>query len=334
MKFSSFSVLVFALHAWAQLVVQKKAQYPLTESSTSPSSIPLLGFGTWNLDRSNASDVVTYALKTGYRHIDCAAAYGNQKEVGKGIAEGLKNEGLKRSDIWVTSKLWNDHHRPDLVLKGLQTTLSDLDLDYLDLFLMHWPVASEPETGKTSLSYINTWHAMEALLATGKVKNIGVSNFSPAQISNLISSSLTKPFAHQMELHPYLQQSTWVQWHQAHGIHVTAYSPLANSNPTYDGPKDDLPPQLLKSSVMEDIAEKRGCTPATVALAWGMSRGTSVIPKSAHASRIGENFGSLECDLHYEDFKTIEGLGRKYVHRFSNPSERWGVPLYEGLDGT
>ena len=175
---------------------------------------------------------------------------------------------------------------------------------------------------------------MEKLLQTGKVRHIGVSNFDPAQLSHLIETSTIKPFAHQMELHPYLPQSAWVQWHQSQGIHVTAYSPLANSNPIYGGPSKNTPPTLLKNSKIEEIAEKRGCTPATVALAWGISRGTSVIPKSSHTERISENFGALDCELAYEDFKAIEELGARNTMRFNNPSESWGVPLYKGLDGT
>ncbi|MCJ1399191.1 hypothetical protein MMC11_002393 [Xylographa trunciseda] len=326
MKFSCAALLALAL----PVTHGQQQQIPL--NSHSSLSIPLLGYGTWNLDKSNASEAVSYAIETGYRHIDCAAAYGNEKEVGKGIADGLKKAGLKRSDIWVTSKLWNDHHRPDLVSKGLEKTMSDLGLDYLDLYHMHWPVAQTPSSRKNSLGYIDTWHAMERLLPTGKVRHIGVSNFSPAQLANLIAKSHTVPFAHQMELHPYLQQTAWVQWHANHGIHVTAYSPLANSNPTYGGPKKGSTPALLENAVINEIAKESGCTPATVALAWGMSRGTSVIPKSQHKARIAENFGAKECVMPYEAFGRIEEVGRKYLHRFNNPSEGWGVPLYEGLD--
>jgi len=174
---------------------------------------------------------------------------------------------------------------------------------------------------------------MVQLLHAGKVRHIGVSNFSPAQMSNLIAHSAVKPFAHQMELHPYLQQSAWVQWHQAHGIHVTAYSPLGNSNPTYGDPSKGDVPALLKNKAVKKIAEERSCTPATVVLAWGISRGTSVIPKSQHPDRISENYEAKKCDLRYEDLKVIEELGRKYLHRFNNPSKSWGVDLYEGLDG-
>ena len=176
---------------------------------------------------------------------------------------------------------------------------------------------------------------MSALLSTGKVRHIGVSNFSPPQMQDLISKSSVKPSVHQFELHPYLQQTPWVEWHRANGIAVTAYSPLANLNPIYGSPgkSKDNPPSLLMNEDISRIAKARGCTNAQVALSWGMGRGTSVIPKSAHVERIRENLESLECKLEEDDYQTIEEIGEKYVKRFNNPSNSWGVPLYEGLDG-
>ncbi|OCL11939.1 Aldo/keto reductase [Glonium stellatum] len=293
---------------------------------------PLIGFGTWNLkiSPSNTSDAVSLAIQVGYRQIDCAAAYSNEKDVGKGIAHGLTKANLRRDEIWVTSKLWNDHHAPWKVEEGLNKTLDDLGLDYLDLYLMHWPVGNTPGTSKLHFDYVETWHAMETLLATGRVRNIGVCNFSPDQLKRLIRFSSVKPAVHQMELHPYLQQDKWVKAHQVHGIAVTAYSPLGNMNPIYWGDED--PPLLLKNSIIVDIASKRNCTAAQVVLAWGMSRGTSVIPKSSHESRIVENFGSKECLLQGDDFIRIEELGKKHLTRFNNPSSGWGVHLFEGLD--
>jgi diketogulonate reductase-like aldo/keto reductase len=209
-------------------------------------------------------------------------------------------------------------------VKGLNQTLLDLGLEYLDLYLMHWPVGNDPETGKLDYDYVTvcqnldfnvaevaqsfshtddlqTWQAMVKLLSTRRVRNIGVANFSPHQIHELIRKSHVKPVVHQMELHPYLQQAEWVDFHQKHGIHVTAYSPLGNMNPIYrkssKRDKSADPPLLLENKVMEKIAEERGCTPAQVALAWGISRGTSVIPKSSHPEYIRENYGSLECRL-------------------------------------
>ena len=177
---------------------------------------------------------------------------------------------------------------------------------------------------------------MEELLVTGKVRHIGVSNFSPKQLEDLISRSTIKPAVHQFELHPYLQQVDWVQWHQDHEIHVTAYSPLANLNPTYGSPgrSKGTPPSLLENEDISKIAKERGCTNAQIALKWGIDRGTSVIPKSSHVHRILENFGSLNCSLQEDDYGIIADLGQKCLKRFNNPTKSWGVSLYEGLEGT
>jgi len=311
--------------------------------SSTLANIPLIGFGTWNLKISseNTTDAVASAIETGYIHIDCAAAYGNQKDVGRGIKKGLGKVGKRRENIWVTSKLWNDHHAPDKVEEGLDTTLEELGLEYLDLYLMHWPVGNHPKTGDLEYDYVSTWHAMEKLVKRGKVRHIGVSNFSPHQLHELIRHSKTKPFVHQMELHPYLQQFEWIRLHQQHNIMVTAYSPLGNSNPIYHSETryadpsaaDKDPPQLLENDVMNIIATKRDCTPAQVALAWGMARGTAVIPKSSHVNRIVENFGSRDCPLSAVDVEMIEGIESKWIKRFNNPSRGWGVDLFEGLDG-
>ena len=174
---------------------------------------------------------------------------------------------------------------------------------------------------------------MEKLLDTGKVRHIGVSNFSPHQLHQLLEQTTVKPAVHQFELHPYLQQVDFVQWHKDNGIDVTAYSPLANVNPTYgSGKSKDDPPSLLVNKDITEIAKTRGCTNAQVALAWGMDRGTSVIPKSQHADRIKENFASTKCKLKEEDYITIQKLGKTYLKRFNNPSDGWSVPLYQGLE--
>lgn len=175
---------------------------------------------------------------------------------------------------------------------------------------------------------------MEKLLDTGKVRNIGVSNFSPHQLYQLLSQTTIKPAVHQLEVHPYLQQIEFIQWHKNNGIDVTAYSPLANLNPIYGSPGEskDAPPSLLVNKDITEIAKDRGCTNAQVALAWGMGRGTSVIPKSQHADRIKENFAAANCKLEEEDYITVEKLGKKYLKRFNNPSDGWGVQLYEGLE--
>jgi len=320
------SILPFAALAYGQI----QNQMPMGTSMLD--DIPLLGFGTWNLDRSNATEAVSHAIQAGYRHIDCAAIYGNEKLVGPGLAAGLEKANLDRSDIWVTSKLWNDHHDPSKVESAIDQTLADLGLEYLDLYHMHWPVAST-SSGKNKIDFLETWEAMVQLLQSGKTRHVGISNFAPAQLETLLNHTTHKPSVHQMEMHPYLQQNDWLAFHRVNNIHVTAYSPLAGTNPTYNGKPVDGPPQLLQNKVVQKIAHKRDCTVAQVALAWGMSRGVSVIPKSSHAARIDENYGALECDLKDEDFDTLAKVGKEDTFRYNNPSKGWGVKLYEGLEG-
>lgn len=220
---------------------------------------------------------------------------------------------------------------------ALNQTLSDLGLSYLDLYLMHWPVGKGPSDSSYHYDFVHAWHAMESLLASGRVRHIGVCNFAPAQLARLIRKSRTKPAVHQMELHPYLPQEQWIQHHRELGIAVTAYSPLGNMNPTYGDraneefePVAEKKPLLLDNAVVKSIAEKRGCTPAQVVLAWGIRRGYSVIPKSSHIKYINDNFGATKCPLEETDLVTIGELGSE-PKRFNNPSKGWGVHLFRGL---
>lgn len=221
-----------------------------------------------------------------------------------------------------------DSHDPELVEKGIDTSLKKLGLTYLDLYHMHWSVSSNGPEGP-HIAYKDTWAAMVRLREIGKARHIGVSNFSPAEMEDLLKHTTFQPQVHQMELHPYLQQTEWLEWHKNHSIHVTAYSPLGGTNPTY---KESAPPDpLLKNHVVKKISKKRSCTPAQVALQWGMARGTSVIPKSIHGDYITENFHSPECILKGKDIKKLDALG-KFHHRYNNPSKSWGLHLYEGLE--
>ena len=242
-------------------------------------------------------------------------------------------------------------HEPSLVEEALEATLRDLRVEYLDSYLMHWPVASIQGTNKIYYLEVsdnasnNSYHGNSN---TKKKSDMACHRefarqrqspsyrrlqLLPGQLKHLIAHSKSKPAFHQFELHPYLQQIEWVKWHKDNGINVTAYSPLANMNPIYGRPSDG-PPLLLENSVVTNIALARDCTPAQVVLLWGIHRGTSVIPKSSHAERIEENFETLQCVLEEEDYKEITILGGIYTTRFNNPSEEWGVDLYEGLEGT
>ncbi|KAL1613153.1 hypothetical protein SLS60_001385 [Paraconiothyrium brasiliense] len=232
-------------------------------------------------------------------------------------------------------------HAPERVEAGLNQTLKDLNLSYLDLYLMHWPVGKGPDDKKYHYDYVETWQAMSKLLRTGRVRRIGISNFSPAQLKELVKHSIKGdsplPAVHQMELHPYLPQAKWIYAHKAHGIAVTAYSPLGNMNPTYgDRSRREVTtqskaPLLLENETVKSIAEKRDCTPAQVVLAWGMNRGASVIPKSKHENHIKENLDATKCELGTDDLADIDGIGEEPI-RFNNPSKGWGVHLFDGLD--
>ena len=184
--------LLSTLLPLAALASTHDVQAPLSSPShpLTLDAIPLLGFGTWNL-KENCTEAVSWAIQAGYRHLDCAAAYGNEELVGMGIQDGLRKTGLSRSDLWITSKLWNDHHEPKRVEKGIDETLKKLGLDYLDLYHMHWPVGSDD--GENKVDYLDTWEAMQGLAKKGKTKHLGVCNFDYEQLERLVKHSGVAP---------------------------------------------------------------------------------------------------------------------------------------------
>jgi alcohol dehydrogenase (NADP+) len=293
--------------------------------------IPSLGLGLWNSKGRQATNAVTAAFSTGYTHFDSAAAYSNEDYVGA----GLSHTNLSRSSYWITSKLWNDAHRPDLVEPALRKTLSDLNTTHLDLYLMHWPVAFVPNKSPRTIidqdtTILDTWHAMEALVAANLTRHIGVSNFSPRQLDVILKDCKIQPFAHEFETHPYLQQQSFVDWHIEHGIKVIAYSPLANLNPTYNGTHSELGP-ITEDPFWKELAGNKSVTVAQAVLGWGIQRGTVVIPKSTHEERIVENFGARDVRFSKGEMAMVAEQDRRA--RFNNPSKGWGVELFEGLDG-
>lgn len=298
-----------------------------SRQSSSVNDIPPFGLGTWLSDRGKVEHAVEYAIKIGYRHIDAALVYGNEKEVGRGIAAS----GIDRSQLWVTSKLWNVDHRPEAARKAIETTIADLGVDYLDLYLVHWPVAFKPG-GKQKLdhetSILDTWRALEGLVRDNKTRHIGISNFAPADVNVILSAADIRPYAHEFETHPYLQQQSWVDWHLERDIKVIAYSPLANTNPTYH---KGAPP-ILKDPFWLDLAERKNATVAQVILAWGMQRGTVVIPKSVHEEYIEQNRGALDKDIKFTEAELREVASYDRKVRMNDPGRKWGVDLFKGLD--
>ena len=275
-----------------------------------------------------------HALKTGYRHIDGARVYGTEPAVGR----AMKASGVARDDIFLTTKLWNNSHHPDDVETACDASLKDLGTDYLDLYLMHWPspFARSDKLRPTDdngvipgdTDYVDTWKAMEQLQNKGKCRAIGISNFSKAEIERLLEHASIVPAAHQVELHPYLQQKSFMDFHTQHNIHVTQYSPFGNKNDVYS--KAQNMPQLIDDPVLVEIGKKYKKTGAQVALAWGIQTGKSVIPKSKTLGRIDENF-ALDFTLDGGDLQKIAHLDRRL--RFNDPSASFKWNFYADLEG-
>ncbi|KAF7538243.1 hypothetical protein G7054_g3086 [Neopestalotiopsis clavispora] len=287
--------------------------------------IPALGLGTWLSDRDKVDHAVEYALDNGYNHIDAAWIYRNEDQTGRGIAAS----DLSRKDIWVTSKLWNSFHRPSEVEAAIKTSISRLGVDYLDLYLIHWPVAFVPDDGTKldkETSIIDTWRALEDMVRANLTRHIGISNFAKQDVEEVLAVCEICPYAHEFETHPYLQQQDFVDWHAEVGVKVIAYSPLANTNPIY---RRDAPP-LLKDPYWQELAARKNATVAQAAIAWGFQRGTVVIPKSSHEKYIDENRDAADIRFSEDEMADIAKHDRKI--RMSNPSKNWGVQLFADLD--
>jgi 2,5-diketo-D-gluconate reductase A len=245
--------------------------------------MPQLGFGVFQVPEQETFDAVTAALKAGYRSIDTAAAYGNEEGVGKAIA------GYPRDDLFITTKLWNADHGYDETLRAFDRSMQLLGLDYLDLYLIHWPA---PKNGK----YADTWKAFAKLLEDGRIKAAGVSNFQPAHLERIINEVGLVPAVNQVELHPYLQQADLRAAHDRLGIATEAWSPLGKGG------------DVLKESVVQTIAGKHGRTPAQVIVRWHLQIGNVVIPKSVTPARIAENIDVFDFVLDGADLADLSTL--------------------------
>jgi diketogulonate reductase-like aldo/keto reductase len=279
-------------------------------------TIPALGLGTWRSEVGQAANAVKVALDAGYKHIDCAYIYQNEHEIGQ-VFEKLPN----RESIFITSKLWNSFHAKDQVQKACDKTLADLKLQYLDLYLMHWPVSQDPATKVNRIdpeSIKVAWQEMEKLVDAGKVKSIGVSNFNVNRLKELLQYARIKPAVNQVELHPYLPQQELLDFCTQHGIHLTAYSPLGST---------PGPDTILNDSVVSEIAQKHGKTNAQVLISWAIQRGTSVIPKSVTPERIRSNFQDFV--LPTEDFAKLNTLQSTKAKRYVDPRGFFKVDVFE-----
>ena len=260
--------------------------------------IPQLGFGVFQVPAEETTAAVTSALEAGYRSIDTAAAYGNER----GVGEAIKASGLPRDELFVTTKLWNSAQGYDSALRAFDRSMDQLGLERLDLYLIHWPV---PAADK----FVDTWKAFEKLHADGRVRAIGVSNFQPTHLRLLLDEGLTVPAVNQIELHPALQQATLRAMHTEHGIATEAWSPLAQG-------------EVLDAPEITKIAEKHGKSPAQVVLRWHLQLGNVVIPKSVTPKRIVENISVFDFELDGDDLAAIGGLDRG--HRTGPDPDKFG----------
>ena len=267
--------------------------------------IPQLGFGVFQIPPAETAAAVKAALDIGYRHIDTAEMYGNEQGVGQGIAES----GLDRASVFVTSKLNNGFHKPDDARRAFDGTLSALGSDYVDLFLIHWPLPTLYDG-----DFVSTWHVLEEFAADGRARSIGVSNFQPAHLDRLAKESVTVPAVNQVEVHPYFGNEEVRAYGREHGIATEAWSPIAQG-------------KVLNDPVIERIANAAGKSPAQVVLRWHVQRGDIVIPKSVWPDRMKSNFELFDFELDGSDMTAISALDDGESGRIGpNPDEFAYIP--------
>jgi 2,5-diketo-D-gluconate reductase A len=267
--------------------------------------IPQLGFGVFQIPPKETAKAVRTALDIGYRHIDTAEMYGNEKEVGQGV----RDAGLDRSDVYITSKLNNGFHEPDDARRAFDGTLSALETDYVDLFLIHWPLPTLYDG-----DFVSTWNVLEEFAADGRARSIGVSNFQVAHLERLAKESSTVPAANQIEAHPYFTNDAVRAYGREHGIATEAWSPIAQG-------------KVLDDPVIKKVADVVGKSPAQVVLRWHIQRGDIVFPKSVTPERMKENFALFDFELDSSDMDAITGLDKGEAGRTGpNPDKFDYIP--------
>lgn len=299
-------------------------------------TLPAVGLGTWKVPCNACARLVQDAVSAGYRHIDCACDYGNETEVGDGLQHVFSSGTCRREDLWITSKLWNTYHRQEHVKLACGKSLSDLRLDYLDLYLIHFPIAQryvpiedryppgwfyapdapEPRMSLDTVPLSQTWAAMEDLQKAGLVKNIGVCNLGTALLRDLLSYANEPPAVLQVESHPYLTQENLLRFCHEQGIAYTAFSPLGALS-YHEIEMAERSDTLLEQADIKAIAAAHGKTPAQVILRWGVQRGTAVIPKTSKRERLVENMALFDFELNSEQMATISNLDRN--RRYNDP---------------
>ncbi|MEM6818470.1 MAG: aldo/keto reductase [Pseudomonadota bacterium] len=304
--------------------------------TTTIDQAPDVGFGLWKIEREDTATMVRDAIEVGYRHIDSAADYGNEVEAGQGIQQALSEGLCDRESLWVTSKLWNTFHAAEHVREGCEKTLTDLGLDYLDLYLIHFPIAlkyvpietryppewffdpdaAEPRMETAPVPLHETWAAMEQLVDDGLVKRIGVCNYNTGLIHDLMSYARIKPAMLQVESHPYLTQEALIRLAGDYGIPVTAFSPLGALSYVSLG-MADRGETVLDAAPVKLAADRTGKTPAQVVLRWGVQRGTAVIPKTSRKERLAENLAIGDFELTEAEMTDISKLNLD--RRFNDP---------------